>query len=173
MNGMAHGTPEFLDAEGDPEEPEATRLARKELLNREVLIEPPKAKKKHVSASSISSVRIGVACMTKRPSCFETWLRHHAFTIGAERIYLRVEDTPELEGILAQPPWDSIVKARHCKNTVRDWSGQTHRQVVFVDDAIEWARADGLTHLLHCDDDELLHCPSGRAAFVQELEDRI
>ena len=166
---LAHGLPEFFDAEDDPDEPEKTRLAREEILSREVLIDFDAATKKDKRNPERRPVRIGVVCMTKQPACFETWLQHHV-SIGAERIYLRVEDTPELEALLCQPPWDKVVKARFCRNTVRDWSGQTHRQVVFVDDAIDWARTDGVTHLLHCDDDELLHCPSGREAFVKELE---
>lgn len=38
-----------------------------------------------------------------------------------------------------------------------------------MDDAIEWARADGLTHLLHLDDDELLYLPAGRKPFYATL----
>ena len=167
---MASNKSEYVRSpdEIDPDEPEKTRVAREALLSREVLIDFDSEKTNEKRNPECRTVRIGVVCMTKQPACFESWLQHHV-SIGAERIYLRVEDTPELEALLSAPPWDKVVKARFCQNTVRDWSGQTHRQVVFVDDAIQWARDDGLTHLLHCDDDELLYCPSGREPFVREL----
>ena len=115
-------------------------------------------------------VRIGVACMTKKPSNFDVWLRHHHHHVGAERFYLRVEDTPDLSQLLSRPPWDNIAKARFATKMVRDWHGQTRRQMSFVDDAIEDARADGMSHLLFLDDDELLYLPHGQTTFVRIVE---
>ena len=130
---------------------------------REVLIDSPLDVPPPAS-SLPTAVRIGIVTMTKHPEHFESWLRHHHRAVKAVRFYVRVEDaTPELACLLTKTaPWDTLVKARLVKRrTMRDWSGQTQRQVTFVEDAIEWAREDGLTHLLHVDDDELLYAAHG------------
>jgi hypothetical protein len=161
-----------LDAEdSDSDDPEAVKEARRKLRAREVLIElPPAAAASPATSPTVKPLRIGVACMTKKPYDLEAWLRHHHEHIGAIRFYLRVEETPELRPLLGRPPWATLVKARFAqRSAARDWQGQTSRQVLHVNDAIEWARDDALTHLLHLDDDELLYLPRGAAAFHDAL----
>ena len=43
------------------------------------------------------------------------------------------------------------------------------RQAKHVEDVVPRARAAGLSHLLHCDDDELVYCQQGAAALRAEL----
>lgn len=109
--------------------------------------------------------RLAIVCMTKRPVNFETWLAHHREHVGVARFYLRVEDTPWLEPFLAQQPWCDCVTATYARCTLRDWSDQTERQRMHVIKSVTHARNDGMTHLLHVDDDELLCCPQGGAAL--------
>ena len=66
-------------------------------------------------------VRIGIVCMTKHPVNIETWLAYHTEVLGAERIYLRIEDTPELADMLSLSPWDSLVEPKFAANTSTDW----------------------------------------------------
>ena len=163
---IEHGTPEWL-GDGDEDESEEIKAKRKDLLDWAHRIDapPPRTNKKAEPA-----IRLGVVCMTKKPIHLDSWLSHHANALGVVRFYLRVEDTPELAALLDQPPWSKLVRARFIKKpTARDYGGQTQRQVTFVDDAIEWARADNLTHLLHCDDDELLYAPNGLEALQAVL----
>jgi hypothetical protein len=113
---------------------------------------------------SVAPFRLGIACMTKRPLCFEAWLAYHV-SIGVERFYLRVEDTPALAQILERPRWKNCVEATFHTGLMRDWTGQSQRQDEHVQKALALARAEGLTHLLHIDDDELLYFPFGSAAM--------
>lgn len=146
----------------------------------DVLITPPVKKEEGISISSLSdalcggqghlpTVRLGIVCMTKKPQGFEYWLRYHVEALRVERFYLRVEDTPELEPLLLSPPWSDICRSTFHTNTVRCWSGQTERQSAHVAHAVSKACTDGLTHLLHLDDDELLYLPSGLRALQREF----
>lgn len=112
-------------------------------------------------------VRLAIASMVKRPMAFETWLRHHLHTIGAAHIFVRAEDSKdELHAVLAG---ESRVTVDFADAEQQHYFSQMDRQMAFVSLAIERARGVGCTHLLHIDDDELLHCPSGVDAFYAYL----
>ena len=120
---------------------------------------------------AMPSTRLAIACMTKRPVNIVSWLRHHRDRCGVSFFFLRVEETPELKDVLEQPEWKHTVRASFADGwTARDCgSGQCERQDAHVNWAIEGARQLGCTHLMHCDDDELFHCPAGAAAFHAAL----
>lgn len=44
--------------------------------------------------------RVGIVVLTRQPHCFDWWLRYHR-TLGIERVYTRVEATPDLREKLA------------------------------------------------------------------------
>lgn len=117
-------------------------------------------------------VRLAVVCMTKQPLALRTWLEYFHRQLKVCQFYIRVEDTPELARLFAEPPWNSLVQAsfHEGRQLVRD-NGiqQTQRQTRHVEDAIKAAERDGCTHILHCDDDELLFCPSGLDELHGEL----
>lgn len=108
-------------------------------------------------------VRLGVVCMTKRPLDFFAWLRHHR-ELGVEHFFLRIEDTPDLLEALTRAPYEHYVTCI-AGTGEREYYKQVNRQQDLVDRAICKARHVGLTHLMHIDDDELLHCPTGRNAL--------
>ena len=114
-------------------------------------------------------IRLAIVCMTKRPANFSTWLSYHREVVGVERFYLRLEDSPGLDEFLTQPYWKPYVWFMTAAGTVRDWSAQSERQCSHVRQAVRQASADGMTHLLHCDDDELLYLPRGRVALNRAL----
>jgi hypothetical protein len=108
--------------------------------------------------------------MTKQPSDLATWLSYHHH-IGVARFYLRVENTPELAGLLSQEPWSHVVEATFSQQpTQRHYIHQTSRQCEHLKWAIARARRQGLTHILHIDDDELLYCPGGLERLLVELQ---
>ena len=132
-----------------------------------VIVTPPTCSVDGISIASLSDalshgmgalppVRLGVVCMTKRPCSFERWLQYHRDALRVERFYIRVEDTPELQGLLSSSPWEECCDVSFHADTTRSWTGQTERQSTHVEYAITRARADGLTHLLHIDDDVCL-----------------
>ena len=114
-------------------------------------------------------IAIGLVSMTKQPLELVTWLEYHRTVVGVSRFYLRVEDTPELATLFDSPPWDTLVHATYHAATQRDYFGQNDRQNMHVNATLTRARADGLTHLLHIDDDELLYCPGGTARLHEAL----
>ena len=116
-------------------------------------------------------IRLAIACMTKRPVAMGTWLLHHRHHLGVERFYLRVEETVSLAELFARPQWSGAVRATFCDGAcVRDnGTAQTERQMAHLSVAIADARATGLTHILHVDDDELIYAPNGVAALLEAL----
>lgn len=116
-----------------------------------------------------ADVRLAIVSMTKDPLNFPTWLAHH-HDIGVRRFYIRVEDTPSLRPLLQSEPWNKVVKATFASSKAgRHYHEVIKRQSHHVSSAIVSARADGLTHLMHIDDDELLYCAAGPAALMLEL----
>ena len=116
-----------------------------------------------------TAVALGIVCMTKQPHDFATWLHYHHTRVGVERFYIKVEDTPELKALLDTPPWDRVVHATFDDGTQRDYFAQMDRQSSHISASLPLARAAGLTHLLHIDDDELLYCASGWQRLRAEL----
>ena len=49
-------------------------------------------------------IALGLVSMTKHPLELATWLQYHRDVVQVERFYLKVEDTPELAGLLESPP---------------------------------------------------------------------
>lgn len=115
------------------------------------------------------AVRLGIVAITTRPDDLRHWLVHHRDHVGVERVYLRVEATPELRRLLRSAEWAHLVRATYVDWAHRSYVDIQTRQRAHVDAAIVRARADGLTHLLHVDDDELLHCPRGAAALREYI----
>ena len=136
----------------------------------EVLIDSQESESEDGGAAA-APLRLGIVSMVKQPgeAVLETWLTYHAEELGVERFFLRIEDTPELELLLCQPPWDACVTATFHETTERDWSGVAARQATHARSAIDAARRDGLTHLLHLDVDEALYCPNGPAALRRAI----
>ena len=120
-------------------------------------------------SDTLAAAAIGIACMTKRPEHFVTWLAYHRDYLGVRRFFVHVEDTPELADEMRRPPWDALVEVSEASGTKRDYVSQVERQAAHVNRAIRLARAAGLTHLLHIDDDELLYCHRGVGALRAEL----
>jgi hypothetical protein len=86
-----------------------------------------------------------------------------------ERFYLRIEDTPELQTLLATPRWAGCVTSTFAFGTLWAWTELASRQAEHVSTAVRQAKKDGVTHLLHLDDDELLYLPRGQPAFHRAL----
>jgi len=120
-------------------------------------------------ASHDGTAELGIVTMTKKPLDLATWLEYHHSRLRIRRFYIKVEDTPELAALFAQPPWDELVAPFFDNHTQRDYFAQMDRQSAHISAVLPLARADGLTHLLHIDDDELLYCSMGVDALLAQL----
>jgi len=116
-------------------------------------------------------IRLGVATTTKDPPHLLAWLNHYRTHLQVERFYLRVEAAPGLRPLLHESPWDALVSASFISSSpdAGDVAKLGQRQLLHVRSAIVAARADGLSHLLHVDDDELVYCPGGLGTLHAEL----
>ena len=101
-----------------------------------------------ISTPAAGTFKLAIVTMTKRPSNFVTWLTYHKDVVGVQHFYIRVEDTPSLELYLSKPPWSALCTVTAAQSTVRDWSGQTSRQMTHVQRSIRKAVEAGYTHLL-------------------------
>jgi len=101
---------------------------------------------------------MGLVCMTLKPLDFKFWLDHH-FDKGIDKIYIRVEETPELKKLLDNHPRSLDIKAEFYDTVDKtdNWYTKMDRQTDIVNKAIKWARQDGLDWLWHFDDDEILY----------------
>ena len=99
---------------------------------------------------------IGLFCMVRKPNNFETWIKYQ-FSIGIDYIFLKVEDTPELEEIINK--YDNIFSLFESDSNKKDnyWT-LMDRQKDFYNLVIEKSISMGLKWLIHSDVDELICC---------------
>ena len=114
-------------------------------------------------------VRLGVVFMTRHPIGLESWLNHHKDTIRVEHFFVRAEDSPDAVSLLRTHPWSGCVTLDIGEDKAVSYFSVMDRQNEHVNRSIVKAREMGITHLAHIDDDELLFCPSGVAAFRAHL----
>ena len=150
------------------------------------------ASKKVKLTNQLTRSRHGVAISTlvKKPMELETWLIHH-FNIGIHRIFLRVEDTPEVAAIIQTLPryMQLRIHATFVETDVKAQS-QWHTLQTRQKDFFMYVKEECLRNyedirwiLQNLDDDELLYCSSGNvetflatvapdklAIFVQTVE---
>ncbi len=119
-------------------------------------------------------IRLAIACVTKRPIAFGTWLRHHQKNIGVEHFFICADEPSDavVETIATSPEWRPFVTL-HRSSGPRSYFSIMDRQQHHVNRSIRAARRLGCTHLVHIDDDELLYCPHGlnnmRRALGQDV----
>lgn len=135
---------------------------------------------------------VAICACVRHPMELDTWLRHH-FSIGVRRIFLRVEDSPEVFDTIGALPADQRDRVHTLAATSADstgvqsqWWSLQKRQAEFCNlvkkQCLE--RYEDVTWILqNLDDDELLHCAEAnieefmkrvpadrRAVFVQTVE---
>lgn len=115
------------------------------------------------------TVRLCVATMTKAPLAFGTWLSYYRERLGVEHFFVRAEDSPEVGRAVSRLAWTDARVTLSDSTGSPAYFSQMERQAAHVDGSMAAARALGMTHLLHVDDDELLYCPAGLEAFHDAL----
>tara|TARA_B100001094_G_scaffold289461_1_gene306388 strand:+ start:904 stop:1809 length:906 start_codon:yes stop_codon:yes gene_type:complete len=105
--------------------------------------------------------KIIIASLTHKPIDFDRWLNHH-FKIGVDKIYLRVEETPELQQKINRHPRrnDIIAEYHQNVNKTNNWHTLQDRQREFVTKVIK-GNQDAAWIFQNIDDDELLYPSCG------------
>jgi len=112
--------------------------------------------------------RIGIVTMVTDQPDFAHWLEHHLAMV--ERVYLRVENAPEIAALVAS---DSRVYAETAQVDAKErgdnYFGQMDRQRGFVTRMLDKAARDGLDVLFHIDADELIAVQAPHSSLGAEL----
>jgi len=97
-----------------------------------------------------------VVTMTRRPYRFDAWLNYYR-ALGTAHIFIAVEDSPDVETLVAEAPWRDMVTVTHSKPELNPYETVITRQERVMDWALAECEACGIPWLFHLDDDELLH----------------
>jgi hypothetical protein len=105
--------------------------------------------------SSPDDFKIGIALMVTTQPDFQRWLNHYLNVIRVDRIYLRIENAPDIVKLAQQYPdkihfeiGDSSKEKKNNYTTLID------RQRDFISAILPKARQDGMDVLFHVDADE-------------------
>jgi hypothetical protein len=105
------------------------------------------------TASPTSNLVFAVATVTRKPHKFDKWIAYYK-SLGAARLFICVEETPEAVAICEQ--WPDFVSIRHSNAQVNPYETIIDRQEVHVNWSLGECERLGIEWLVHCDDDELL-----------------
>lgn len=115
-----------------------------------------------------------IAACVKQPVNFKFWLDYHLNQCGVSKIFLRIQDTPELQDLIDLYSQEvEAVFVDSGKSYANDYYKLQNFQIDFVNGIVNKLKADNplsYTHLIHIDDDELIYFPSGPEAFWDELQ---
>mmetsp|Transcript_73334 Transcript_73334/g.122480 ORF Transcript_73334/g.122480 Transcript_73334/m.122480 type:complete len:392 (+) Transcript_73334:259-1434(+) len=130
-----------------------------------VIIKPP-IDMPSIPRSAVAP-ELAIVMTTCNPLRLDSWLAYHAAALRPRAIFIRVDRTPSLATLFAQPSWINLVHATF--DDTMQQAGQGQRGVrqnstqltAHVNASVLAAREMGCTHLLHIDDDELLFAAAG------------
>ncbi len=127
--------------------------------------------------NNFDKINLVIVTLTKNPIRLDFWLDYHINKCNIKKIYLRIEDTPELELLVQKYP--NIIESKFVntnKTYLNDYTILQVKQKEFINETIEKIKKstrynDIYTHILHIDDDELLYFPNGLYKFYNEILD--
>ena len=115
---------------------------------------------------TVPTVRLGIVSTVRRMPDDE-WFEHHR-RVGVLRFYLNMPRSTAGARAAHAAAGDVSVMERAPDGGYAYISW--HRQAEHVDAFLARAQGDGVTHLLHIDDDELLYLPRGYGPFARCLD---
>jgi hypothetical protein len=109
------------------------------------------------------SAKIAIVSMMKNPKNIDQWLKKHR-DLGISKFYIRLEESDDILPLLKAP--DIYVESG--KSTgVNEYLEIQTRQIEWVNKALEMAKKDDITWLIHIDSDEIL---SGNLDEIRGLD---
>lgn len=109
-----------------------------------------------------------VATVTRNPHRLDRWITYYR-KLGAERLYVCVEETPE--AVEECKKHQGFVVTTHSKANANPYETIIDRQERHVNWALDDCQRSGIQWLVHCDDDELLFFGVEFARIVAECPD--
>jgi prolyl 4-hydroxylase len=119
-------------------------------------------------------INLAIVSCVKNPTNFKFWIDYHINKCNVKKIFLRVQDSPELVGLLEN--YRNIIEPTYVNNDSKFNSDYQDLQTIqgnYINTIIEKIKNDKhniLTHIAgNIDDDELLFLPNGLIPFYEEL----
>lgn len=103
--------------------------------------------------------KVAISCMTRKPIDFKKWLDHH-FSMGIHKIFLRIEETPDLQQIINKHRFKKRIYAIYVNKVdkTNNWHTIQNRQEEFTNTVIQLCKKENIHWLFqNIDDDELLY----------------
>ena len=120
------------------------------------------------------NINLAIVSCIKNPTNFKFWIDYHINKCNVKKIFLRVQDSPELVGLLEN--YRNIIEPTYVNNDSKFNSDYQDLQTIqgnYINSVIEKIKNDKnnvLTHIAgNIDDDELLFLPNGLIPFYREL----
>lgn len=110
------------------------------------------------------NINLAIVSCVKNPTNFKFWIEYHINKCNVKKIFLRVQDSPELIPLLEN--YRNIIEPTYVNNNNEPFNVI---QTNYVNDKVKENLNNILTHILHIDDDELLFLPNGLIPFYEEL----
>jgi hypothetical protein len=105
------------------------------------------------SSTTATPVKIAIASMMRRPTDIALWFEHHR-SLGIQRFYIRLEDSPAVAAFLKTQP--DVYYEEGKSGDQNNYTTQVNRQRDFVNKMLPKAAAEGVDWVVHIDADELL-----------------
>ena len=118
-------------------------------------------------------LQIAIVSLIHKPIDFRNWLDHHFLHVDA--LFLRIEDTPELESTISTHPRKSDIFAAFTSNSDKtdNWHSLQNRQEAFCVSCIQRCRDKNIDWIIqNVDDDELLHVNGNIKQIIKGIEEK-
>ena len=135
-------------------QPASSRAARAERVRDSAAMKPVRVSAK--PSAKPGETRFAVVTMTRMPYRFEDWLKYYR-ALGTHHLFIAVEESPEVELLLAEAPWCDMVTTSRSKPEQNPYETVITRQERVMAWALGECERRGIPWLFHLDDDELLH----------------
>lgn len=121
--------------------------------------------------------KVAIVMLSRHPPDLKTWLRYHVGYLGVEHVFIKAEDSPDMQETVEQMGpavknkvtlWSSASSLLDVHSAVDtrpadDYTTLQARQVAAMAKAKAACEEKGIDWLIHIDDDELLHTPQHRS----------
>ena len=135
-------------------QPASSRAARAERVATARAMKPVRVSAK--PSAKPGDTRFAVVTMTRMPYRFEDWLKYYR-ALGTHHLFIAVEESPEVEMLLAEAPWCDMVTTSSSEPEQNPYETVITRQERVMAWALGECERRGIPWLFHLDDDELLH----------------
>jgi len=119
--------------------------------------------------------KVAIVSMVRHPKSFDQWLTYHK-SIGINKFYIRLEDTPELVDVLRKDPSITLETGQSteiAKTQDKTYDSVYERQRDLIKKAIEMSKKDDIDWLIHIDCDELIECQKKIPNEIVTIQDAI